>query len=74
MTSKMLPLNIGLDLISIGQIKVEKDLEEGNQIHKTMQVWLSLLEIMYVYQAIPFHQKEEQHHSLIIHLTQIQAR
>ena len=73
MTYKMLLLKLGFDLISIGQMQVEKELEEGNQIHKTMQVWRRLLEIMYVYQARPCHQKEEQHHSIIRYWTQIQA-
>ena len=69
MTSKILSLKLGLDLISIDQIQVEKELEEGNQIQKTMQVWRRLLEIIYVYQARPCHQKEEQQHSLIRHWT-----
>ena len=46
MTSKMMSLNLGLDLISIGQMQVEKELEEGNRIHKKMQVWCRLIEIM----------------------------
>ena len=65
MNSRMMLLKLGLDLIFIGQIRVEKELQEANPALKTIQVCRRLLEIIRVHQVISRHLEKELHYSLI---------